>query len=124
MAHFLIHQRASNNLQNQAGFRNLSSLSSPHQPSLHYSYAMDPLPIDHCTLGKVNSKFSHKTVRMIKENTICCQKNIKNQCDAQVGPIDSYISFLVTGGTVIIWLLINAMLLLLGRPKVQTFLIA
>lgn len=120
MAHCLIHRRASDSLRNQAGFRNASSLSSPNQPlTIHMLYTLCLL-INLLRRGRSVLNFLMKLSEWLKR-THSCQKNIKIQYDAWVGPIDTYIIFCYRVNSN--YLTVN-MLLLLERPKVQTFLIA
>ena len=94
-----------------------------HQIAPHGSDAVFCLPVDQATAPrKASSKFSNKTIRMIKENPMAVRKISKISMMLELALL-THILFFITGWIATIWLLINVMLLLLGRPKVQTFLI-
>lgn len=88
MIHCPIHQRASDSLRNKAGFRNSSS---PNKPlTIHRLYIFHLLINLH--RGRSVLNFRIKLSEWLKK-IHSCQKHIKNQYNAWVGPIDTYTAF-------------------------------
>ena len=114
---------ASDSLRNQAGFRNSSSLSSPNQPLLIHMLHSLCLLISALHWGRSVLNFLIKPSEWLKR-TLWLSEKYQKSAWCQSWPYWLIHDFFFTGWIIIIWLVINAILLLLGRPKVHTFLIA
>lgn len=114
---------ASDSLRSQAGFRNSSSLSSPNQPLLIHMLHILCLLINPVHWGRSVLNFLIKLSEWLKRALWLSEKYQKSAWCLS-WPYWLRHDFFLTGWIIIIWLVINVILLLLGRPKVQTFLIA